>query len=149
MHNMLKSNHDTAVDELKEIMPTSKPEVPGKQSTPLPQLKLQTEAALDIIKLPTKTAKPPGSKSNDQGLLTKGKGKGRGRQKFEVPVTGKKSTPSPQLKSQTVAALHHKSQTKNIIKLFKAAKPPGSKSNDQSHQKLDVPEWTIVKGSKE
>ena len=66
MHKISKSNHDTAVDELKAIMPTRKPEVPGKRSTPSPQSKLQIEAALDIKKLPTNAAKPPGSKSNDQ-----------------------------------------------------------------------------------
>ena len=78
MHKMSKSNHGTAVDELKVIMPTSKPEVPGKKKTTSPQSKSQTESALDINKLPTKAAKPPGSKPNDQGLLMKGKGKGRG-----------------------------------------------------------------------
>ena len=57
-HKISKSNHDTAVDELKAIVPKSKPEVPGKMSTLLPQLKSQTKAVLhpksqtkDAIKL--------------------------------------------------------------------------------------------------
>ena len=63
--------------------------------------------------------------------------KGRGRQKFEEPVPRKMITSLPQLKSQTKAVLHPKSQTKDTIKLpTKATKPTGSKSNDQGHQNL-------------
>ena len=74
--------------------------------------------------------------------------KGRGRQKFEEPVPGKMSTSLPQLKSQTEAVLHPKSQTKGTIKLPTKAATTGLKLNNQGHQKFDVPESMKGKGFK-
>ena len=162
-HNISKSNHDTAVNELKAIVPTIEPEVPGKMSTSLPQLKSQTEAVLhpksktkDTIKLPTKAAKPTGSKLNDQGhqkLDVPDLTKGKGFKKFKT--LEKKGSILTHFKFQTEdsSALHSKSQTKDTTKLWnKAARSTEKKIRMRAHQHLTLNcrqmlNKTVVQGS--